>query len=84
MASIKLTKSAVDAAKPQAQAVELRDTVLPGSLRKITPAGRKACVYRLIVALGKSVRGHVLSSRLIEPAQGCCRSRLGSLKTRPP
>lgn len=30
MARIKLTKSAVDAARPQAQAVELRDTVVPG------------------------------------------------------
>jgi len=36
MARIKLTKSAVDAAKPQAQAFELRDTVLPGFLCKIT------------------------------------------------
>ena len=41
MARIKLTKSAVDAAKPQAQAIELRDTVVPGFLCKITPAGRK-------------------------------------------
>lgn len=41
MAKTKLTKSAVDAAKPQTQAVELRDTVVPGFLCKITPAGRK-------------------------------------------
>jgi len=41
MARIKLTKSVVDAAKPQAQAVELRDTVVPGFLCKIIPAGRK-------------------------------------------
>ncbi len=41
MAKIKLTKSAVDAAQPQAKAVELRDTVVPGFLCKITPAGRK-------------------------------------------
>lgn len=41
MAKIKLTKSAVDAAQPQAQAVELRDTLVPGFLCKITPAGRK-------------------------------------------
>ena len=41
MAKIKLTKSAVDAAQPQAQAVELRDTVVPGFLCKITPAGRR-------------------------------------------
>ena len=41
MAKIKLTKSAVDAAQPQAKAIELRDTVVPGFLCKITPAGRK-------------------------------------------
>ena len=41
MAKIKLTKSAVDAAQPQAQPVELRDTLAPGFLCKITPAGRK-------------------------------------------
>lgn len=41
MAKIKLTKSAVDAAQPQAEAVELRDALVPGFLCKITPAGRK-------------------------------------------
>jgi len=41
MAKIKLTKSAVDATQPQAQAVELRVTLVPGFLCKITPAGRK-------------------------------------------
>jgi hypothetical protein len=41
MAKIKLTKSAVGAAQPQAQAVELRDTLVPGFLCKITPSGRK-------------------------------------------
>ncbi len=41
MAKIKLTKSAVDAAQPQTQAVELRDTLVPGFLCKITPSGRK-------------------------------------------
>ena len=39
MAKIKLTKSAVYAAQPQAQAVELRDTLVPGFLCKITPVG---------------------------------------------
>lgn len=41
MAKIKLTKSAVDAAQPQARPVELRDTLVPGFLCKITPTGRK-------------------------------------------
>ncbi|OYV93599.1 MAG: hypothetical protein B7Z60_07945 [Ferrovum sp. 37-45-19] len=41
MAKIKLTKTAIDAAQPQAQPVELRDTLVPGFMCKVTPAGRK-------------------------------------------
>lgn len=41
MAKTELTKSAVGAAPPQAQAVELRDTLVPGFLCKIRPAGRR-------------------------------------------
>ncbi len=41
MAKIKLTKYAVDAVQPQDNAIEQRDTVVPGFLCKITPAGRK-------------------------------------------
>ncbi len=41
MAKIKLTKSAVDTAQPQAQPIELLDPLVPGFLCKITPAGRK-------------------------------------------
>jgi hypothetical protein len=37
MAKLKLTKSAVDTAQPQAQAVELRDTLVPGFLCKVIP-----------------------------------------------
>ena len=48
VAKIKLTKSAVDAAQPQAQAVELRDTLVPGFLCKITPAGRKVFMLQYL------------------------------------
>lgn len=41
MAKIKLTKSAVEAAQPQAQSFELRDTLIPGFLCKVTPVGRR-------------------------------------------
>lgn len=37
MAKIKLTKTAVEAAQPQPCDVELRDTVVPGFLCKVTP-----------------------------------------------
>lgn len=41
MAKLKLTKTAVDAAQPGVQDTELRDTVVPGFLCKVTPTGRK-------------------------------------------
>ena len=41
MAKIKLTKTAVDAATFGAKEYELRDTVVPGFLLKVTRAGRK-------------------------------------------
>lgn len=46
MAKIKLTKTAVEAAQPQAQAVELWNTVVPGLLCKIIPVGRKVFMLR--------------------------------------
>ena len=41
MAKIKLTKTTVETAQPQTQAFELRDTLVPGFLCKVTPKGRK-------------------------------------------
>ncbi|SEO22967.1 Site-specific recombinase XerD [Rhodospirillales bacterium URHD0017] len=41
MAKIKLTKTVVDAATLRAKEYELRDTIAPGFLLKVTPAGRK-------------------------------------------
>ena len=41
MPSLKLTKSAVDSARPDTTDYELRDTIVPGFFCKITPAGRK-------------------------------------------
>ena len=48
MPKVKLTKTAVDAAEPREKDYELRDTVVPGFLLKVTPAGRKIfmIVYR--------------------------------------
>ena len=41
MAKIKLTKTAVDAPTIGANDYELRDTIVPGFLLKVTPADRK-------------------------------------------
>ncbi|ULU23318.1 tyrosine-type recombinase/integrase [Dyella terrae] len=54
MAKIKLTKTVVDTARPQSQDVELRDTVVPGFLCKVTPTGRK--VFMLQYRTNSGVR----------------------------
>jgi integrase len=41
MAKIKLTKTVVDSATLRTEEYELRDTIVPGFLLKVTPAGRK-------------------------------------------
>jgi hypothetical protein len=46
MAKIKLTKSAVDAAETVCKDYELRDTIVPGSLCKVTAHGRKVFMFQ--------------------------------------
>ncbi|SJZ78675.1 tyrosine-type recombinase/integrase [Consotaella salsifontis] len=41
MPKLKLTKSAVEAASPKERDYDLRDTLIPGFMVKVTPAGRK-------------------------------------------
>jgi len=41
MPSVKITKTAVETAKPASRDYELRDTSLAGFRCKVTPAGRK-------------------------------------------
>jgi len=66
MAKIKLTKMVVEAAKPRAPAVELRDTIVPGFLYKITPAGRRVFMLQY--------RGDV-HALCPHAGQSCVRSR---------
>ena len=44
MAKIKLTKSAVDTAEVTGKDYELRDTIVPGFLCKVTAHGRKVFI----------------------------------------
>jgi len=46
MAKIKLTKTAVESAQPQSKDIELRDTVVPGFLCKITSKGRRVSMLQ--------------------------------------
>ncbi|QAU22637.1 DUF4102 domain-containing protein [Dyella sp. M7H15-1] len=54
MAKIKLTKTVVDAAQPQTCDLELRDTLVPGFLCKVTPTGHK--VFMLQYRTNSGVR----------------------------
>ena len=46
MATLKLTKIAVDGATPHSKDDELRDTVILGFLLKVTPTGRKVFMFQ--------------------------------------
>jgi integrase len=50
---LKLTKTAVDAAQPTAEPYELRDTMIPGFLLKVTPAGRKVFMLAYVANNGQ-------------------------------
>ena len=49
MPKLKLTKTVVAAAQPESDPYELRDTMIPGFLLKVTPTGRKVYIlqYRI-------------------------------------
>src|SRR4029453_3298562 len=53
MAKIKLTKTAVDAATFGDKDYELRDTVVPGFLLKVTPPGRKIFMVQYRTNVGE-------------------------------
>src|SRR3546814_17868576 len=75
MAKIKLTKSAVDAAQPQDKAIELRDTVVPGFLCKITPAGRKVFMLQYRTNAGER-RKPALGQYGEQIGRASCRERV--------
>ena len=52
MAKIKLTKTAVDAATPKDRDYELRDTIAPGFMLKVTPFGSKIFMLAYVNSSG--------------------------------
>ena len=52
MAKIKLTKTAVDAATAKDRDYELRDTIIPGFMLKVTPAGGKIFMLQYVTNAG--------------------------------
>lgn len=82
MAKLKLTKSVVDAAQPQAQAVELRDTQVPGFLCKITPTGRKVFMlqYRTNVGERRKPALGLLGELTVEQARSLAQDWLAEIR----
>jgi integrase len=53
MPKLKLTKTVVDGARPEAKDYEIRDTVTPGFLLKVTPSGRRIFMLAYTAANGQ-------------------------------
>lgn len=71
MAKIKLTKTAVDAARPKEREYELRDTIVPGFMLKVTPFGGKIFMLAYVTNSGvrrKPALGRFKNSPSIRPA----------------
>ena len=82
MAKIKLTKSAVDAAQPQAQPVELRDTLVPGFLCKVTPTGRKVFMLQYRTNAGERHKPALglYGELTVEPARSLAQEWLAQVR----
>lgn len=82
MAKIKLTKSAVDTAQPQAQPIELRDTLVPGFLCKITPIGRKVFLlqYRTNAGERRKLALGVYGELTVEQARSLAQEWLAQVR----
>ena len=53
MSKLKLTKTLADASVPRSKDYEIRDTIVPGFLLKVTPAGRKVFMVAYRAANGQ-------------------------------
>jgi integrase len=53
MPKLKLTKTLVDAAQPENDPYEIRDTMIPGFLLKVTPTGRKIFMVAYVANNGQ-------------------------------
>ena len=53
MTRLKLTKTVVDAARPEKAPYELRDSAIPGFLLKVTPTGRKVFIVAYVANNGQ-------------------------------
>ena len=76
------TKTAVESAQPQAKAVGLRDTVVPGFLCKITPAGRRVFMLQYRTNAGERRKPALgqLGELTVEQARFMARESLAEVR----
>jgi integrase len=82
MAKLKLTKTVADAARPETVPYELRDTIIPGLLLKVTPTGRK--IFMLAYVANDSQRRKPAIGRFgeitVEQARGIAQDWLADVR----
>ena len=82
MPKLKLTKTVVDAAQPQAEPYELRDTIIPGFLLKITPPGRKIFMIAYVAHNGQRRKPAIgrFGEITVEQARGIAQDWLADVR----
>lgn len=83
MVKIKITKTAVDAATPKERDYDLRDTVIPGFLVKVTPAGRKVFMIAYVAHNGQRRRPAIgrYGEITVEQARGIAQDWLAKVRS---
>ncbi len=82
MAKRKLTKTVADAARPETVPYELRDTIIPGFLLKVTPAGRKIFMLAYVANDGQRRKPAIgrFGEITVEQARGIAQDWLADVR----
>ena len=82
MAKRKLTKTVADAARPETVPYELRDTIIPGFLLKVTPAGRKIFMVAYVANNGQRRKPAIgrFGEITVEQARGIAQDWLADVR----
>ena len=82
MAKRKLTKTVADAARPETVPYELRDTIIPGFLLKVTPTGRKIFMLAYVANDGQRRKPAIgrFGEITVEQARGIAQDWLADVR----
>jgi len=82
MPKLKLTKTVADAARPETVPYELRDTIIPGFLLKVTPTGRKIFMVAYVANNGQRRKPAIgrFGEITVEQARGIAQDWLADVR----